>query len=291
MSLEDTVSTAEQTSSSNESSNPDQTDQNTGGGSASSTSETPGEGTKSTEIDTSKLTAEQVVGLLDREDIRKAILGDDSIKRAIQSEKDKEIARDKRRINDESRKREEAIIAQKDSEKRQQLISDGKGDELITFENEKLLESQNLTKSATKVAKIIEDVVRGTPEFRSLGEEKIDEIYSQIEKDGGNVVDFTLALSKERRDVDVKAATEAVTNTVKDTVTAEIEAALVAAGLKERSASASTTPSEAITSQTTPRQNVKPTTWEQASADYGAGKISSADFEPFRKKHEDERRY
>ena len=286
MYLEDTDSTEDQTSGSEESSvTPDQTGQKTGDAGASSTTSTPGDGDNTP----TELTAEQVVALLDRDDVREAVLADDSIKRAIQSEKDKELAREKRKASEDTRKRDEIVQAQKDSEDRQRLISEGKGDELIDFENAKLLETENLTKSATKVAKIIEDVVRNTPEFRSLGEEKIDEIYSQVEKDRGNVVDFTLALARERRDVDVKTAITDVTKTVKDTVTAEIEAALVAAGLKERSED-ETAPSANI-SEETPRQNVKPTSYEQASLDFGIGKMSSADFEPYRKKHEEDRRY
>ena len=291
MYLEDTDSTEDQTSGSEESSeSQDQTGQKTGEAEASSTETTSGDTGDKTPINTDDLTAAQVVALLERDDVRDAILADDSVKRAIQSEKDKEIAREKRRVSDETRKRDEAARAQKESDERRQLIADGKGDELIDFENAKIDEAENLTKSATKVAKIIEDVVRTSPEFRSLGEEKIDEIYAQVEKDNGNVVDFTLALSKERRDVDVAAAREEVTATVKETVTSEIEAALVAAGLKERAASEESAPSAEISSET-PRTNVKPTTFEAASEAYGKGTMSLKDFEPFRKKHEEERQY
>lgn len=265
---------------------------NNDGGSDNQNNSGEGNDNKPT-FDASAITKEQFAELLARDDFKGEVLKDDSVIKEIQSQKDKEIAKEKRRITADQRSRDEATQVQEDARTRRDLIADGKGDDLITFENSKLEERELLTQSASKVARIIEDVVRQQPEFRSLGEDKIDEVYAQIEKDQGNVIDFTLALSRARRDVDVATATKAATDSVRDTMKAEIDAALVEAGVKERSANVEegNAPSNAITNDNAPRTNVKATTWEEISLGYGNGTVSTERYEAAKLKHDEEIRY
>ncbi len=252
-----------------------------------------GEGQQKEPIDTSAITAEQFKELLEKEEFQKVVLQSEPIKKTIQSEKDKEINRERRRLDEETRKRDAANEAQKKAEKRQSFIENEDYEGLGKLQAEDIEEAATLSKSATKVAKIIEDVVRKNPEFSVLGESKIDEIYAHIGEEKGNVVDFTIALSKARREVEVAAATELATKTIKDTIAEEIDAALVAAGVKERSEAAKgdNTPSEEISGASAPRKNIKAMTHDEASDAYGRGEISTAQFEPFKTKHEEERRY
>ena len=241
-------------------------------------------------FDASTITPEQMKELLGREDLRETVLADEVVITEVQSKKDKEIAKEKRNAAVEQRKRDTAVVEQEDATKRALLIAEGKGDELIDFEAKKAEDVKALTKSATQVAAIIEDVVRQQPEFRSMGEDKIDEIYSQTQKEGGNVVDFTLALAKAKRDIDVAAATKTATETVAQTVKDEIEAALVAAGVKERSENVSEgdAPSKTITDGQAPVTNKKPTSWKEISLGYGAGTVSQARYDTAKAKRDEE---
>ncbi|HEC65320.1 MAG TPA: hypothetical protein ENI23_08500 [bacterium] len=292
MFLEDTDSTTDGGSGADENNKPTQEVQNTEGAPASEETK-PGEGQQEKPIDTSAITAEQFKELLEKEEFQKVVLQSEPIKKTIQSEKDKEINRERRRLDDEARKRDAANEAQKKAEKRQSFIENEDYEGLGKLQAEDIEEAATLSKSATKVAKIIEDVVRKNPEFSVLGESRIDEIYNRVGDEKGNVVDFTIALSKERREVEVAAATELATKTIKDTIAEEIDAALVAAGVKERSekAKGDDTPSEEISGASAPRKNIKSMTYDEASLAYGGGDISTDEFEPFRVKHEKERRY
>jgi hypothetical protein len=241
-------------------------------------------------FDASKITAEQFGELLARDDFKDVILGNDTVVTAIQSQKDKEIAKEKRNAAAEQRKRDAAAAEQANAAEKQRLIDDKDEAGLLSFEADRLEETKVLSKAGTRVAAIIEDVVRQQPEFRSLGEDKVDEIYAQTEKAGGNVVDFTLALAKAKRDADVAAATKIATDTVAQTVKDEIEAALVAAGVKERSENVESgnAPSDAITNKEAPVTNKKPTTWEEISLGYGQGTVSQAKYDAAKAKRDEE---
>jgi len=258
----------------------------------SSGAENSGEGNDNDQptFDASTITPEQMKELLARDDLRETVLSDDVISTEIQSKKDKEIAKEKRLAASEQRKRDTAAVDQKAAVERQRLIDDKDSDGLLSFEADKLEENRVLSRAGTKVAAIIEDVVRNQPEFRSLGEDKIDEIYSSVEKESGNVIDFTLALAKEKRNVDVAAATKTATETVAQTVKDEIEAALVAAGVKERSVKVEEgdAPSKTITDGQAPVTNKKPTTWEAISDGYGKGTVSQAKYDAAKAKRDEE---
>ena len=255
-------SNKENESNADENNKPNQKVQNAGDAPASDETK-PGEGQQKEPIDTSAITAEQFKELLEKEEFQKVVLQSEPIKKTIQSEKDKEINRERRRLDDETRKRDAAIEVQKKAEKRQSFIESEDYEGLGKLQAEELEETATLAKSATKVAKIIEDVVRKNPEFSVLGESKIDEIYARVGEDKGNVVDFTIALSKARREVEVAAATELATKTIKDTIAEEIDAALVAAGVKKRSEESGddNAPSEEISGASTPRKNIKTMLW------------------------------
>ena len=85
-----------------------------------------GEGQQqASEVDVSKFTAEDFAKLLERDDIQEAILKTEPVRRAIQSEKDKELARESRRRLEQDRAASIAETERLDRAEKQALIDEG----------------------------------------------------------------------------------------------------------------------------------------------------------------------
>ncbi len=232
-------------------------------------------------VDLSKVTLENFKTLLDRDDIKEALLGSESVRREIQSQKDKELARDNRKRFEDDRARVNADTARLDAEEKAQLIKDGDGDALLKREATKLAKDKLDSDANSRVGRIIEDTLRTSPEFSSLGEDKIAEIYSEISRTGGNVVDFTTALSKEKTSQAVKVATADLATDMDSKIKEAVEAQLADAGVKKRSDAASDGdgPSKGISDDTLNRANIKLDSEEDISLAYGNGDIDGKEFE------------
>jgi hypothetical protein len=85
--------------------------------------------------------------------------------------------------------------------------------------------------AASQISGTIEGVLAEHPEFRVLGNDKIEEIRQDLIGKGGNVVDFMVALSNERQ----SKAVEDAARRAADAALEEVDAKLVEAGLKKRS--------------------------------------------------------
>ena len=85
-----------------------------------------GEGQQqASEVDVSKFTAEDFARLLEREDIQEALLKAEPVRRAIQSEKDKELARESRKRLEQDRAASIAETERLDQAEKQALIDEG----------------------------------------------------------------------------------------------------------------------------------------------------------------------
>ena len=240
-----------------------------------------GEGQQqASEVDVSKFTAEDFAKLLEREDIQEAILKTEPVRRAIQSEKDKELARESRRRLEQDRAASIAETERLDRAEKQALIDEGDLKGLGQKEADKIAQEKLDSESATRVDKVIETTLRNNPEFQSLGEDKIDEIYRETIRSKGNVVDFSTALSREKTRQSVDAAVAESTKGLDEKVAEIVEARLVEAKLIERSdaSKAGDGPSSAVTGDTANRSNIRLDSKEEISLAYGSGDISTKEF-------------
>ncbi|MEK0326608.1 MAG: hypothetical protein QQN63_12995, partial [Nitrosopumilus sp.] len=239
-----------------------------------------GEGSQgASEFDASKMTADDFAKLLDRDDIQATLMKSESVRRAIQSEKDKELARESRKRLEQDRAASIAETERLDRAEKQALIDEGDLKGLGQKEADKIAQEKLDSESATRVDKVIETTLRNNPEFQSLGEDKIDEIYRETIRSKGNVVDFSTALSREKTRQSVDAAVVESTKGLDEKVAEIVEARLIEAKLIERSdASKGDAPNSAITADTANRSNIKLDSKEEISLAYGSGDISTKEF-------------
>jgi hypothetical protein len=209
----------------------------------------------------------------------------------IQSEKDKEIARHERQLRDEERRKNEDERKRLEDEQRRRFVDDNDYAALGELEAKKIREDEQLSAAASKVAGVIESVVRKHPDFALLGEEKIDEIFQETQQSKGNVIDFTLKLAEARRRLDVEKVTADTTKSLDERIKAEVEAALAAAGVDRRSEEVANgeTPSKSISGTGTPRPASQPKTFDEATDQYNDGDLSWTEYKPFWDEHEAKR--
>ena len=240
-----------------------------------------GEGQQqASEVDVSKFTAEDFARLLEREDIQEALLKAEPVRRAIQSEKDKELARESRKRLEQDRAASIAETERLDQAEKQALIDEGDLKGLGEREAAQIAQNKLDSESATRVDKIIETTLKNNPEFQSLGEDKVDEIYRETIRSKGNVVDFSTALSREKTRQSVDAAVVESTKGLDEKVAEIVEARLVEAKLIERSDASNKgdSPNAAITADTANRANIKLDSKVDISLAYGNGEISTKEF-------------
>ncbi len=232
------------------------------------------------EFDASKMTADDFAKLLSREDIQETLMKSESVRRAIQSEKDKELARESRRRLEDDRVRAEVESKRLDEEEKRQLIVDGDGDALLKREANKLDQKTLDQESATRIDKIIETTLRNNPEYESLGEDRIDEIFRDTITAKGNVVDFSTALSREKTKQAVAAAESVAGASLTDKIAEAVELKMQEAGLIKRSEEAKSgdAPSPSITADTANRSNIRLDSKEEISLAYGNGDITTKQF-------------
>ena len=225
-------------------------------------------------IDPSSIPLEE---LLKREDVRKA----------IQSEKDREIAKERRTVEEKRRKEAQAEDLRAAESRKRRLIEERDAEGLLNLEETELRETDELGKAVKTVSATIETVVKDHPDFASLGHDRIEEIYDDIRRGGGNVVDFTLRLAEERRRADVAKATKEATASIPDMVAKEVEAKLIEAGVIKRSAETEkgNVPVEKVSGAGSPKQVQGDLTWEQAADKYNDGEMTWEDYRPFRDEH------
>ena len=235
-------------------------------------------------VDFSKVPADEIVGkLLERTDVLERIFQSEPVKRAIQSEKDKEIARAERQRRDEDRRKRDDERRRLDEEEKQKLLEENDYAGLGELEARRIRDEKQLSTAAARVAGVIEKVVREHPDFAVLGEEKIDEAYADTQRSGGSVIDFTLKLAEARRHMDVERAVADSTKGLSERIAAEVEAALAAAGVEKRSeeVKGGNAPSKTISGGSTPKSSSKTISEDDAMDRYNDGDMTWAEFKPY----------
>src|SRR3990167_6201400 len=129
-------------------------------------------------VDLSKIPAEEFLKVFDREDVREKLLSEGSpVRRLIQSEKDKEIAKERRRTTEEARRRATEEKTRIEAEERKALLEAKDYEGFAQFEEKRLQDQEELTKYSSIVGKTIENIVREHPDFAVLGEDTVERIY------------------------------------------------------------------------------------------------------------------
>lgn len=224
-------------------------------------------------IDTSKIPLES---LLEREDLN----------RHLQSLKDREASRIENKLRQDAIRREEEARKAAEAAERVQLLQDEDYDALGRREADRMRDEAAFLDAATKISQQVETALKEHPEFRVLGEETIEQVYGEVRSKGGNIIDFTTALSQKRREHDVSSLGEQLRKEQRE----ELDALLTERGLgkrEEQVAAAETV--VAGVSGATAGSGQKPLTYEQASQAYGEGDLSYAEFKPFLDAHNKER--
>lgn len=239
------------------------------------------------ELDLSKVDLGEI--LEKRPDLRDYFLNkDEGVKRAIQSAKDVEIAREKRRLSSEARQREEERSQQEEIAERRRLLDAEDYEALGKLEAEK--ESQNeILRTANKAvnARYLGEV-RKSAEFAPLGEDRIEQIIADATAANGTLLDVTSRLSEARRGLDVEIAAREANKDIDVRVREAVEAAMASAGVQKRTDEPGA--SESVSGGTKPREQTGEMTHEKASEMYGNGEMSWEEFQPFRDAHDKQRR-
>ena len=165
----------------------------------------------------------------------KALTEDDRFKelfsKEVQSEKDKAVATIQRRQTQDRQSEIAKLRQQREQDELERLVDSGDTDELGVRQAESIKHQRTMRDAASQVSGTIEGVLAEHPEFRVIGNDKIEEIRQDLVSKGGTVVDFMVALANERQGLAVGvAAKEAAEVALK-----EVDARLVEAGLKKRS--------------------------------------------------------
>jgi len=226
-------------------------------------------------VDPSSIPLEE---LLKREDVRKV----------IQSEKDKEIAKGRRTVEDKRRKEATAEQAREKDARKRRLIEERDSEGLLDLEAKELSDTDELERAVKTVSSTIEAVVKEHPDFAGLGHDRIEEVYDDIRRGGGNVLDFTLRLAEERRKADVAKATREATATIPDLVAREVEARLVEAGVVKRTDATNKgdAPVEKVSGGGVPKLIQGDKTWEEATDEYNSGDMPWEEYAPYHIEHE-----
>lgn len=101
---------------------------------------------------------------------------------------------------------------------------------------------KTLREAATLVSSEVEGTLAEHPEFRAVGEDRIEEVRQEVGAKGGTVVDFAIALSREARTRDLAGILEQSRSDNRK----DMEAFLVEKGLTERSADDTTPPKDVV---------------------------------------------
>lgn len=143
------------------------------------------------------------------------------------------------------------------------------------------LEKKLKAEGAEEALLAVEEYLRDTPEFIDiLGEDGINEIYADVRRNQGDLINFIVRLSGARQDQAVKKALEEAKGTLSEEVAARVE--------EEAAKTRSTDLSEGRlveSALTKGGGGTKGYGYREASKDFIDGKISLDKFQPFMEAH------
>lgn len=191
------------------------------------------ESTTSTEESTDQTTetteeTKEAVSLSDEQIAE--LVKDERLARLIQSEADKRAATIEKRIRAEQSNRLDALKRQREQDELLSLVDNEDYAGLGERTAKTLQEQRTMQAAAVQFSGALEGILREHPEFRSLGQDKIDEISADVVTKEGNVVDFMLGLSAAKQEQAVQASIAAA----QKTFAAEMDAKLAEYGLSRR---------------------------------------------------------
>jgi len=197
------------------------------------------DGTNAT--DTKALTKEQIA----------EFLGSDEGRIALQTEADKRQGTYERRMTAIQRQREASLEQQRSSAETQQLIDSGDLEELGQQTADQVRERALLQQAAGRVSSELETMLLERPDFKVLGEDLLNKIYTDVQKSGGGVIDLMTAIAGAKAQYDVTLAL----GLAKTDMLTELEARLVEAGLGKRKDTTSTSKDVSSSSPSTTPTN------------------------------------
>ena len=160
-----------------------------------------------------------------------ALKSDERFQRVVQSEADKKTATIEKRLKTEQQSQIASLRQRQQADELQSLVDAEDYEGLGQRRAEEIKKQRTLSEAAAQISGTIEGVLTEHPEFRVLGNDKVEEIRQATADKGGTVVDFMVALSNARQTLAVGSAVEqASVGLLK-----EVDARLVSAGLKKRS--------------------------------------------------------
>lgn len=173
------------------------------------------------------------------EDFKDELLSSDDVKRQIQSEKDKEIAKEKRRLITEAKRRDKDEADRKVRLDRQRLLDEEDYEGLGQLMAQEQRNSQELLRSADVFMETGEDWIRDNPEYRVLGDDRVNEIIDSVKnRSGASFYEIQLELAKALSTAKADEVRVETEKSITERVNEAVEAALAAAGVQQRSENA-----------------------------------------------------
>jgi len=170
-----------------------------------------------------------------------ALKEDPRFQTMLQSEKDKAVATIEKRQRKSQQERLVDVRRQREDEELAGFVDSGDFESIGRRTAAAREKQKTLREAASMVSGEIEGTLAEHPEFRAIGEDKIEEIRQEVGAKGGSVVDFSIALSREARTRDLAGILEQSRQDNRK----DMEAFLVEKGLAQRSTD-DTTPSKDV---------------------------------------------
>ena len=219
-----------------------------------------------------------------------SLLEREDVKRWAQSVGDRATAKAEAKLRAEAKQREADAKQAAEVSRRKQLRESEDYDELGRIQAAKDDEQERLMESLHLAGEAITSVQ--TERYtRELGEETVARIAREVDANGGNFLDLQQAFADEVTQRAVKKATGTAIEEAEKRFSDKLEAALTDAGVKKRSAEVKETgPVDKISGAPADTgASGEAETYETMSTKYGLGEASWAEFEPYKKAHDEER--
>jgi hypothetical protein len=216
------------------------------------------------------------------EEIKAELLASEEVKRQIQSEKDKEIAKEKRRLAKEARERDRQEALRKAAIEKQRLREEEDYEGLGKLYADEEREAKEAG----------ETWIRENPEYVSaLGEDRVDEIIESVKSRRGNFYELQFELGKALADKRVADTTGNLEKSITDRVNEAVEAALASAGVQKRTEDAEKGEAavESVAVGGSPRTSSEKMDYKRSAELYGLGLRSWEEHKPFFEQHQKER--
>ena len=217
-----------------------------------------------------------------------ALLRREDVKRTIQSAADRAYEKAKKRFSEEAERQARELDVERENTERRRLIEEGDYETLGRQEATKAQQQERVYESLRQAGSVISQATAERYN-ETLGEEVVDEIIKEVGGRDGNIVDLNLALAKAERERAVSQAVKEATTGFETKMRSELDALRAELGSQRRSevgAQGSEKISGAPAETRTPTEEL---TYEKASAAYGTGDLSWAEFKPILDEHNRER--